>query len=72
MPRPRTRPLTRPRTQQGGKQGGRRAFTRAYRRVRLWIRRHGAWPAEREVRACDRVAFECLYQRQVAVMDGRR
>jgi hypothetical protein len=44
-------------------------FTRAYRRVRLWIRRHGAWPAERDVRARDRVALECLYARQVAVME---
>lgn len=50
----------------------RRAFNRAYRRVRLWIRRHGAWPAERDVRACDRVAFECLHARQVAVMEGGR
>lgn len=49
----------------------RRAFTRAYHRVRLWIRRHGAWPAERDVRAGDRVALECLYARQVAVMEGR-
>lgn len=49
----------------------RRAFTQAYHRVRLWMRQHGAWPAEREVRACDRVAFECLYARQIAVMDGR-
>jgi hypothetical protein len=47
----------------------RRAFTRAYRRVRTWIRRHGAWPAERDVRARDRVALECLYARQVAVME---
>ena len=50
----------------------RRAFARAYQRIRLWIRRHGAWPAEREVRAGDRVAFECLYARQVAAMEGRR
>jgi hypothetical protein len=49
----------------------RRAFTQAYHRIRLWIRRHGAWPAERDVRACDRVALQCLYARQVAVMDGR-
>jgi hypothetical protein len=48
------------------------AFSHAYRRVRLWIRRHGAWPAERDVRACDRVALECLHARQVAVMDGGR
>ena len=48
----------------------RRAFHNAYHRVRLWIRRHGTWPAERDVRAGDRVAFECLYARQVAVMDG--
>lgn len=47
----------------------RRAFTQAYHRVRL---RHGAWPAERDVRASDRIAFECLYSRQIAVMDGRR
>ena len=50
----------------------RRAFAQAYHRVRLWIRRHDAWPAEREVRARDRVAFECLYARQVAAMDGGR
>jgi hypothetical protein len=50
----------------------RRAFTQAYHRVRLWIRRHGAWPAERDVRACDRVALGCLHARQVAVMEGRR
>jgi hypothetical protein len=50
----------------------RRAFTQAYHRVRLWMRRHGAWPAERDVRARDRVAFECLYARQVAVMDEGR
>lgn len=47
----------------------RHAFTQAYHRVRLWMRRHGAWPAERDVRACDRAAFECLYARQIAAMD---
>jgi hypothetical protein len=47
----------------------RRAFTQAYHRVRLLIRQHGAWPAERDVRARDRMALECLYQRQVGVMD---
>jgi hypothetical protein len=24
----------------------RRAFAQAYHRVRVWIRRHGAWPAD--------------------------
>jgi hypothetical protein len=48
----------------------RRAFTQAYRRVRLWIRRHdGTWPAERDVPACDRLALECLYKRQIAAME---
>lgn len=41
----------------------RRAFHRAYRRVRLWIRRHGRWPAEREIPWRDRVALECLWER---------
>jgi hypothetical protein len=42
----------------------RKRFYRAYRRVRLWIRQHCAWPAEREVRAGDRVALECLWWRE--------
>jgi hypothetical protein len=47
----------------------RRAFKRAYSHVRLWVREHGAWPAERDLGDCDRIAAECLYIRHSSAME---